>query len=406
MKITITVRKSEGKNTAGEFPIIFSLDKTVNGTRKKKRIRSPFYSSLKNWDLVKCEPKKAHPKFNVIYPYVLEKKLEIDKIYRNGTLDFDTIEIALAKKFDPIEMDVIKYGYKLSDKKLTTTREMYTTALNELKKVFPVLPHQQFTYKNLIKFKEELNKKELKNSTIHTYLSKLRSIYNEFCRVNNLENNKPFENVFSGLNSRSFTDKRNYLTKKQIRRLRSANLGGLKMIARDFALLQFYLGGQDLKDIIYLKKKDFHKKRIYFNRSKLNSGYELSNRVFPEAIEIVNRYKCEDLKNEFLFPFRTDEKGYKTFRRRIQKNLVLVQKQLKIELPNYGNIGIKTFRHTFANFGKLLFVHEDILREIQGHERKDIDNYYKDHYPEKIRDKFHRKIIDKVIPKGDRILPQ
>ena len=401
MKISIALRKSEGKNNKSEYPIILSLSNTINGKQKRKRIRTHYSSSLKNWDFLKNEPRRIHPSFSNIYPFILEKKLVIDQLYSKNITDFQIIEKALTKEFEQKHTDVIKFGYELALKK-NATKDIYETSLNELKKIFPFLDYQQFNYKNLARFKEILIKKQLKNSTIHTYLSKLRSIYNEFCRINNLENKKPFTNLFSGLKSRSFTDKRNYLNKKQIREFNIAELTGLKSLARDLAMLQFYLGGQDLKDIVYLKKKDVHENRAYFSRSKINSGYELSNRIFPEAMDIINKYKCNDPENDFLFTYRTDDKGYKTFRRRIQKNLVLIQIQLEIELPSYGNIGIKTFRHTFANFGKLLFVHEDILREIQGHERKDIDNYYKDYYPEKTRDKFHRKIINKAIPKLDQ----
>lgn len=401
MKVRITVQKSEKRNKLGELPIIFTINNTVSGKRTKSRLRSPFYSHEDHWDFDNDKPKRSHAKFNTINPFVLEKKLQIDEIYKKGITDLNQIKSILKNKFEYNSRNVIEFGYNYSKQKGTATKGMYETALNELQAVYPTLNYDQFTYKTLIFFKNHLKNKGLKNSTIHTYLSKLRSVYNEFCRINNVDNRKPFQNVFSGLNSRSFTNKRNYLSKKQIKRLRRADLSGVKKTARDLFLLQFYLGGQDLKDIVFLKKTDLYKNRMYFNRSKLNSGYELSNKVFSEARTIIDQYKCNNEKNEYLFDFRTDDKGYKTFRRRIQKALIEIQIKLEIELPNYGNLGIKTARHSFANFGKMLFVHEDILREIQGHERKDIDNYYKDLYPNKVRDKYHRKIIDKVYSKKE-----
>jgi integrase len=75
-----------------------------------------------------------------------------------------------------------------------------------------------------------------------------------------------------------------------------------------------------------------------------------------------------------------------------------VQKKLKIKVrPLDGNIGIKVARHTFATFGKNLFIDADCLRELMGHERDDVDTIYKDRYPEAIRDEAHLKIIDSPI---------
>jgi hypothetical protein len=45
------------------------------------------------------------------------------------------------------------------------------------------------------------------------------------------------------------------------------------------------------------------------------------------------------------------------------------------------HIAVKVARHSFANRAKNLMI--DITRELMGHERDDVDNYYKDKYPEK-----------------------
>jgi hypothetical protein len=75
--------------------------------------------------------------------------------------------------------------------------------------------------------------------------------------------------------------------------------------------------------------------------------------------------------------------------------LDFVQSQEKIEvLPVGGFIRIKVARHTFATIGKQLVVETDLLRELMGHERKDVDTIYKDKYPENVRDLAHEKIID------------
>ena len=51
-------------------------------------------------------------------------------------------------------------------------------------------------------------------------------------------------------------------------------------------------------------------------------------------------------------------------------------------------------RHTFATLGKFERIEEDLLRELMGHERNDVDMIYKDKYPEAERDAAQLKIIN------------
>jgi hypothetical protein len=62
-------------------------------------------------------------------------------------------------------------------------------------------------------------------------------------------------------------------------------------------------------------------------------------------------------------------------------------------LPDGGYMGVKVARHTFANIAKGLMIEPDVIRELMGHERDDVDNYYKDKYPEMIRDNALFEII-------------
>jgi hypothetical protein len=59
-----------------------------------------------------------------------------------------------------------------------------------------------------------------------------------------------------------------------------------------------------------------------------------------------------------------------------------------------NNLAIKVARHTFGNIGKLLMIDDNVLRELMGHQRDTVDNYYKDKYPQTVRDEAHFKIIE------------
>jgi hypothetical protein len=418
MKISIELYKSDGCNSNSEYPIKVIYDKSENNKRVLRRFSIPFTSKTEDWNNTTKEPYKSHPSYSIFFPYLMRLKLRISEVLTSEDLNFEAAKKMILRQGSQEQPEIISFGRELAKEKTGSTAESYETALNVFTEFIPSVYYADFNYKLLVEFKNsqigrkynikldekgnEISSNVLTKSTVDTYLRRLRAIYNEFCRRNELSNKKPFETLFNGLKTRSAKSKKNYLTNNQLRKFRAAEFSGNMKLAQQLWLLQFYLGGQDLKDIVFLKNSDIVKGRVFFRRKKLAGGYFLNNKIFPEAQEIIDELSGSD--SVYLFDFRKDEKGYKTFRRRIQKDLVLAQSKLKLKLPEGVSLGIKTARHTFANIGKRLFVDSDLLRELMGHERKGIDNYYKDEYPEKVRDKFHKKIINKSIKKAERHL--
>jgi integrase len=49
-------------------------------------------------------------------------------------------------------------------------------------------------------------------------------------------------------------------------------------------------------------------------------------------------------------------------------------------------------RHTFATLAKFKHYDQDLIRELMGHERNDIDTIYKDKYPEVERDAMQEDV--------------
>jgi len=69
-------------------------------------------------------------------------------------------------------------------------------------------------------------------------------------------------------------------------------------------------------------------------------------------------------------------------------------KQLQIDvLPVKAPFISKSVRYRFATIAKFKMIDVDIIRELMGHERNDIDTIYKNLYPEEVRDAAHFKII-------------
>src|SRR5690606_22743984 len=185
-----------------------------------------------------------------------------------------------------------------------------------------------------------------------------------------------------------------YISKDSIRRLEFVkHVADSASKYTDLWLLQFYFGGVDLIDVYFLKKKQFRKGRVYFERGK--TGVMVDLLVSEKAQKIIDKWKDPDERSEWLFPWRKDNDGYKSFFRRLYGYLQKVQDREKIEvLPAGGNLASKVARHTFATIGKQKGIDQEILRELMGHERDEVDNYYKDRFPEAVRDKALLEIIN------------
>ncbi|MNF80937.1 hypothetical protein D3C84_631910 [compost metagenome] len=243
---------------------------------------------------------------------------------------------------------------------------------------------QNLDYETLIHFKNYNISIGNSKSTIHLYLRTLRAIYGKGVLMHRLSDQKPFARVFEGLKTKSFDTRKKYLDRESISRLEKLNLLTAKQKYVDLFLLQFYFGGCDLIDLYYLKERQIRKGRVVFERTKTNTGNRIDLKVHPRAQKIIDKYRST---GEWLFPWNKEKTSYETFRRAYQRALIFVQQNEEIEvLPDGGHIAIKVARHSFANRAKNLMIETDITRELMGHERDDVDNFYKDKYPEKVRD--------------------
>lgn len=419
-KIYLDTRKNQLRKNG--FPVMVTL--TNKGKRKEFTLKGFNYFE-KDWDFEKNEPKKGKREILLLR----QKKSILDSLLfealTSNLVTLDYIKNTLKtgnKEPEQKRLDIFSFGESIISEMKKTIDEkgfekkgnakVYNTALNQLKIYDPRITFDQIDYTFLTNYKNWQLKNGKSKNTVHNYLRTLRAIYNEAVRRGLTEDKEPFNNIFKGITLKQNRTQKRYVSKKTIKILESlSSLAKGQQEAVDLYLLQFYLGGQDFKDICYLEHNQITEDRVYFTRGKLDgNGYQFDLKLFPKAYSIIEKYKTPSTER-FLFPWRKDADGYKTFIRRVQRNLVLVQngynkhiealrretgvefEQIKV-LPLGGNLSPKTTRHTFATLGSRLYIEPDLLRSLMGHDRNDVDTIYKDTYPEEERDKFHFKIID------------
>ena len=389
MKVSVKLLTSARKSKNG-FPVI--VEATHRG--KIKRYTFKLFAKTSHWDNLQRMPNVHHPDFDMIYPEVADLHAKVKKLNYNNITDFNKIAETLKGSYS-VNQNFYSFAAKYSNEKIQqnkrSTALAYDTAVKMLKQYAVNLTFDDIDYNTLNGFKNFKLNQGVKNSTIHTYLRKIRAIYNEAVNRNICKDKQPFKAVFKGLKVRSHRTKKKYISIESIKKLENEPLTGTKDLVRDLFLLQFYFGGQDLIDVYYLKQNNVNNKRVFFERAKIGDrGYEFDLSINDKAQKIINKYNAAP----YLFPGRKDYDGYRTFRNRYARYLIKIQTLLGIEVqPKGGNLGIKVARHSFAMRGKLLFIDPDLLRELMGHERDDVDNYYKDRYPETVRDKAQMQII-------------
>lgn len=402
MKAKVKIWTSDGETAQG-FPV-----KLILSHNRKTRRKTIFYSPAEDWDITKELPKPSHYDFEDLYARTLNIKAKAVKMEFQELEDFE-------KAFDyllDIKKKLILSFYDWADKRIEYMEkqnrkgnaEAYLFSKIELEKYRPNLSFSDFTPTLLEGFKAYKKAQGIKNTTIKKYLVELRAMYNSAVKAGITQDTKPFKGLFQDLPIKKRRLKNRYLPEDEIIKLEKAELSPSYQRAVDFSLLQFYLCGVDLVDLYYLKAEDIVKDRVFFRRRKLGDrGYEFDVYLPQKARLIINKYKAEE--GEFLFPWSKDYTSYKTFRNNHNRNLKILQKRLNIVLtPKNDNLTTKVMRHTFATLGKFARIEEDLLRELMGHERNEIDTVYKDKYPEAERDAAQLKVINEkaVIKKTKR----
>jgi len=179
-----------------------------------------------------------------------------------------------------------------------------------------------------------------------------------------------------------------------------------KEIARDVFMLQFFLLGINIKDLFFLTSKDVIDGRIQYFRAKTARFYNI--KMEKEAQAILDQYKGEkyllwfadmclkERESDKIKHSRKSEFQYKdetAFGKMVNKNLSLIQKELKIN----PQVKITSYycRHSVASIMRELGISIDDISLCLGHsspEKKTTKIYINEDFER--ADKANRKLID------------
>lgn len=406
MKIEIKLITTR-KETSEGYPVVMEI--SHQNKRKSKHIcfckDKHFIQDGKNIS-------EKHPDYDLLMPILMDLKLRARKVVLSGCID---VERAYFELFKPVVTEILflDYGDELiaemkktaeilgkndlkAQNKMLGNIKCYVAAVASFRDFGGNVNFKNLNYDVLMRFRNHHLAQGNGRSTVHFYLRTLRAIYNQGIWKYKLPDLKPFVKVFDGLKIRSYDSRKKSISKESIIKLECSQGNGAKQKYLDLYLLEFYFGGCDLMDLYYLEKKQFRKGRLVLERSKVTGGPRIDLKIHPKAAALLKKYETE--KGDWFFSWNKEKTAYETFRNNARRALVEIQKKEQIEvLPDGGNLGVKVARHTFANIAKGLMIEPDVIRELMGHERDDVDNYYKDKYPEQVRDYALFEIISSFV---------
>ncbi len=178
------------------------------------------------------------------------------------------------------------------------------------------------------------------------------------------------------------------LTEVEVKTLEDLTLTGYQDHARNVWLISFYFAGMRLSDVMRLKWSDFKDERLHYAMTK---NMKVGSLKTPQkAIAILERYKTDTQKHNFIFPELKVLEQLEPYQvqRKISYAGKRLDKALKEIIKAAGinkNISMHITRHTFAQIaGDKIPV--QLLQKLYRHAKIETTMGYQSHFSNKHTD--------------------
>lgn len=242
---------------------------------------------------------------------------------------------------------------------------------------------ENITESFVIRYRKYLELQGVKGSTICTYLSTLRAVYNKACKIG-IAPARP--GMFQGNLPRAAPTEKRAVTASLIRYILDAPLKEHPELipSRDIFAASIYLEGMAVRDIMNLRQENLKDNVITYRRSK--TGKILSCKVITELQVLLDKYATED---SHLFPFLLSDschshKDYRTALRRLNRHLHKLEEVLHIPF----HLTTYVARHSWASLAQECNTPIEKISQALGHTSPVTTQIY--------LKAFNRSVIDEV----------
>lgn len=255
----------------------------------------------------------------------------------------------------------------------------------------------------LKEYQEWLVRRGLRWNTVSTYMRTLQAVFNRLVANNRIPYNpKLFEDIYTKVEPQT----KRALAEEQMGRLLHtdpAKFPEKLSRAHAYFLLMFFFRGMPFIDLAYLRKQDLQGNRIVYCRHK--TGKQLTVRIPPEAMKLLEIYRDRDTSSPYLFPILkgkqiNDEKQYCSYLAALREFNIKLSKLSKWLLSGV-KVSSYTARHTWATLAFYRGVHVGIISKALGHSSiKVTETYLRPFENEKV-DKANEDLIISIINSND-----
>lgn len=242
---------------------------------------------------------------------------------------------------------------------------------------------EDITESFIVGYRKYLELQGMKSSTVSTYLSNLRAVYNKASKAGIAP---PRAGMFRGNIPHAAPTEKRAVSAALIRYILDAPLKEHPELipSRDIFAASIYLEGMAVRDIMNLKRENLKENVITYRRSKTDKI--LSCKVIDELQVLLDKYATDD---SHLFPFllsdsRHSHKDYRTALRRLNRHLHKLEKILEIPF----HLTTYVARHSWASLAQECNTPIEKISQALGHTSPLTTQIY--------LKAFNRSVIDEV----------
>ena len=245
----------------------------------------------------------------------------------------------------------------------------------------------------LDRFSAFLRKSGANVNGIGLHLRNIRTVFN-YARKRRLTKEYPFLDYKIKVERNTIRN----MTLEQLRTLRDYPCEAWQVEYRDIFMLIVYLAGINIGDL--LTCRELTNGRIVYTRAKTDKP--LSIPVYPEAMEIIERYKGK----RYLLNMGDRYKDYHGYMHRMNDGLKKIGKTTIVPdkvgkrrkrhvEPVFDGLSTYVARYTFASLAAECGIGRDVIAACLGHSWSDVTSHYVAYSQKQIDDAI-RKMIDYI----------
>lgn len=305
--------------------------------------------------------RSSHPEHVRINAYLEEKILrakdEVAKLEKDGKSI--TSEIIRTKILQPKTCDVFVFGETLKTELLKQGSagnfKKYRTIINSLKDYVnkPELYFDEIDIDFLSKYQMFLKDQKNKQTTIHGYVGRIRSLFNKAIQRGILE---PASTPFINYKIKQGKVSKDRLTEEEILKIEKVKYNEYTLLwhVKNTFLFAYYNAGIRISDILLLSWDNVQDGRLVYKMYKTEKIHSLMLKEKP--LGILEKYRNKS--QVYIFPFLSERYDYSDpmfLHNQIVAKTALVNKYLKqiaLKAEISKNITTHTARHSFANIAR------------------------------------------------------